>query len=261
MCIAKIGGISLYQSSVLSKFDNIVHGFTTRHGGVSRGAYESLSMSPRRGDDIECVRKNEQILCAELKLDIKKLSSTRQEHTDNIEIIDKEKIGYGVSHMWDKGVDGCITREKGVPILCYSADCVPILFYASDIEAVAAVHSGWRGTEGKISYKTVQKLLEMGAEPSNIYAAIGPAIGQCCYEVDDGVAKRFDEKYSIEKGEGKYMLNLAAVNFDLISMCGVKEENISVCSLCTKCNNDLFFSHRGQNGKSGTLGGIICMRE
>lgn len=261
MCITEIGTISLYQSDTLSQFKDIVHGFTTRKGGVSQGVYESLSMSPRRGDDIECVHKNEEILCRELSLDVKMLTSTRQEHTDRVEIIDEKRIGIGVKTPWDYGVDACITTLKNVPLLCYSADCVPVLIYAKDIGAIAAVHAGWRGTEGGISKKTVQKLTEMGADPTKIYAAIGPCIGQCCYEVDGDVALKFEEKYYIQKPMDKYMLDLGRVNFDLIKECGVNEENISLSGICTKCNNDLFFSHRGQNGKSGTLAGIICMRD
>ena len=261
MCITEIGKISLYQSDVLSAFEGIVHGFTTRRGGVSTGAYESLSMSPRRGDDIACVRKNEEILCTELGLNIENLSSTRQEHTDNIEIIDETNIGIGVRTDWGKGVDACITRVKNVPILCYSADCVPILMYTSDIEAIAAIHSGWKGSALKIVEKTVKRLKEMGANPENIYAAIGPCIGQCCYEVSEDVALRFESRFYIEKGNGKYMLDLGKVNFALVAENGVPEKNISLSNICTKCNNDMFFSHRGQNGKSGTLGGIICMKK
>lgn len=261
MHIREIGAVALYQSEVLSKFGNLVHGFTTRKGGVSTGAYESLSMSPGRGDDISCVRRNEEILCESLGLDIKKLSSTRQEHTDNIEIIDRGHIGIGVHYDWGKGVDACITLEKNVPILCYSADCVPILMYADDIKAIAAIHAGWRGSAAAIAQKTAEKLKSIGANPENIYAAIGPCIGQCCYEVSADVAEKFSEKYYVSKGGGKYMLDLAAVNTDLIAECGVSRKNISVSDICTRCNNALFFSHRGQNGKSGTLGGIICMKE
>lgn len=261
MCITEIGTIALYQSDVLSQFENLVHGFTTRKGGVSRGAYESLSMSPRRGDDIECVHRNEEILCSALFLDVQKLTSTRQEHTDRVEIIDENRIGIGVKTPWEYGVDACITTLKNVPLLCYSADCVPILIYADDIGAIGAIHAGWRGSESAIAYKTVQKIISLGANAKNIYAAIGPCIGQCCYEVDGDVALRFDEKYYIKKPLSKYMLDLGRVNYDLIKECGVNEENISLSGICTKCNNDLFFSHRGQNGKSGTLGGIICMRD
>ena len=260
MCLSEINGIYFNQSEVLLKFNSLVHGFTARKGGVSKGEYESLSLSPRRGDDIECVRENEKILCKALGFNHKRLTSTNQEHTDNLKVIEKEHIGYGITALWNEGVDGIITQLKDVPLICYSADCVPILFYADDIEAIAAVHSGWRGTDKKIAEKTVKKLVEMGANPQNIYASIGPCIGICCYEVSEDVAKNFEKVYYKEKTGGKYMLDLGKVNFDMINKCGVPKENISLSGICTKCRNDLFFSHRAQNGKSGTLGGIICMR-
>lgn len=261
MCVTEINGIYLNKSSVLSQFENIVHGFTARQGGVSTGCYESLSMSPRRGDDPRCVRKNEEILCRALSLDLNRLTSTKQEHTANIEIIDEAKIGHGVLTMWENGVDGCITRIKNVPLLCYSADCVPILLYASDIEAIGAVHAGWRGSESQIVKRCVEEMKGLGAGAENIFAAIGPCIGKCCYEVSDDVALKFNECYYDDKGGGKYMLDLSAVNCGLLKECGVPGENISLSGVCTKCRNDLFFSHRGQGGKSGTLGGIICMVE
>lgn len=259
MCITEIGSISLYQSDVLLKFHNLVHGFTTRKGGVSVGEYESMSLSPFRGDDISSVHKNEEILCSELGLDVNKLTSTCQRHTDNIEIIDGNRVGIGIRYGWEKGVDGVITTLKNVPLICYSADCVPVLLYAEDIGAIAAIHAGWRGTVAGITKKCVKKLTGMGAAPEKIYGAIGPCIGQCCYEVSEDVACQFEEKYRISKGNGKYMLDLSRVNFDLITSCGVEKENVSLSSICTRCNNDLFFSHRGQNGKSGTLGGVICI--
>ena len=260
MCITEIGRISLYQSSVLSAFENLVHGFTTRHGGVSTGEYASMSLSPRRGDDISCVHQNEKILCDALGLDVQRLTSTQQEQTSCIEIIDKSRIGIGVHRQWGRGVDGCITMERNVPLICYSADCVPVLMYASDIGAIAAVHAGWRGTREEITRKCVQKLMLLGANAQNIFGAVGPCIGQCCYEVSADVALQFDEKYSIPTENEKFMLDLETANFDQFIMCGVLPENVSLSGICTKCNNDMFFSHRGQNGKSGTLGGIICMK-
>ncbi len=258
MCITKINSITLYQSELLKEIDGLIHGFTTRQGGVSKGEYESLSLSHMRGDDLSCVQENRKILCRELSLNYEKLTSTRQEHTDNIKIIDKNSVGCGIQTEWDEGVDGIITQEKNVPLICYSADCVPILFYASDIKAIGAVHSGWRGTKEKIAEKAVIKLKELGAKGENIFAAIGPCIGKCCYEVSEDVALNFEEKSYTKKENGKFMLDLADVNTDILKNAGVK--NITISGICTKCNNDMFFSHRGQNGKSGTLGGIICMR-
>lgn len=261
MPIRTVNGLDLYQSDIFSDFKNLTHGFTTRRGGVSRGAYESLSMSPRRGDDNENVRQNEKIVCAALNFNHDKLTSTRQEHTDNIKFVDKTHIGYGVHKDWGEGVDGIITIEKNVPLLCYSADCVPILFYASDICAIAAVHAGWRGSAMKIASKCVKMIKEAGAETENIYAAIGPCIGKCCYEVDSEVAYHFDEQCFLKKENGKFMLDLVKSNEKMLMEEMIPAENISVSGICTKCRNDLFFSHRAQHGKSGTLGGIICINE
>ncbi len=259
MCVTKINGIYLNQSP-LAPFKKTVHGFTARLGGVSRGAYESLSMSPRRGDDPSCVRENEKLLAAALKLDLGKLTSTLQEHTATVRIVHKDDVGRGVSKPWDGGVDGIVTQLRGVPLLCYSADCVPILFYATDIEAIAAVHAGWRGSAAKIVIETVRILTSLGARAEHIYAAIGPCIGKCCYEVSENVARRFDESTYLKKPNGKYMLDLARENLLQLTQCGVPAENASLSGICTACRNDLFFSHRAQGGKSGTLGGIICMR-
>ena len=260
MCITKIGRLELYQSEVLLQFDNLVHGFTTRKGGVSSGEYASMSLSPYRGDDINCVHKNEEILMRELSLDLGKLSSTKQEHTENIGFIDENNIGIGIRYEWERPVDACITTLKNVPLICYSADCVPILLFARDIGAIAAIHSGWKGTKKHIAEKCLEELLGLGADEKNIYGAIGPCIGQCCYEVSGDVANEFDIRYSVPKKAGKYMLDLGKVNFDMLTEKGVPGENISVSPYCTSCNNELFFSHRRQNGKSGTLGGIICMK-
>ena len=164
MCITEIGNISLEQSTVFSQFKNLVHGFTTRKGGVSTGEYSSLSMSPWRGDDIENVRKNEKILCESLSLQIKKLTATKQEHTDTVEIIDESRVGYGIEIPWNKGVDGCITTLKNVPLLCYSADCVPILVYASDIEAVVDLGLDLAGGHEQLGMHAAQALGYLGPD-------------------------------------------------------------------------------------------------
>ncbi len=260
MCITKINGIYLYQSGVLKK-ENLVHGFTARLGGVSTGAYESLSMSPRRGDDPKAVRENEKILVSALGLKLENLTSTLQEHTANVRVIEKEDIGRGVKTQWSSGVDGIVTTLKNVPLLCYSADCVPILFYAADIKAIGAVHAGWRGTAAQIAKNAVRTLFCLGASGENIYAAIGPCIGKCCYEVGGDVAKNFRKDVYTEKENGKYMLDLALENRMQLADAGLREEKISLSGICTSCKNELFFSHRAQHGKSGTLGGIICMRD
>lgn len=255
----EINSVELWQSEPLLRRKEIIHGFTGRRGGVSEGPYASLSMSPRRGDDPKNVRRNEEILCRALGLSFGALSSTCQEHTDEVALIGADEIGVGVAVPWNRGVDAVITLLPNVPIMAYAADCVPILMYAHDIGAVAAVHSGWRGTDKKIARKTVGKLIELGAAPENIIAAIGPAIGRCCYEVSDDVALRFPEACRTEKGGGKYMLDLTEANRLMLAEAGLTD--IDASAPCTRCHNETFFSHRAQGGKSGTLAAVIERRE
>ena len=259
MPIRKIGSVELWQSPLLAERTELIHGFTGRKGGVSRGPYASLSMSPRRGDDPALVAQNRAILCREAGFTEANLSSTNQEHTDRVEIIDSENVGRGVSSAWDGGVDAVITLLPNVPLMAFAADCVPILLYAPDIGAVAAVHSGWRGTEARIAEKTAKRLISLGADAKSMLAAIGPAIGACCYEVSEDVALRFPESCRSAKGGGKYMLDLKLANELMLRGLGlVKIDNSTPC---TKCENEMFFSHRGQGGKSGTLAAVIERRE
>lgn len=258
MPIREINGLDIYMSELLCKRE-IIHGFTGRKGGVSKGEYESLSMSPRRGDDPSSVRKNEKILCEKMGLTYSRLTSTRQEHTDEIAVIDEENVGIGINSPWDKGVDAIITLLPDTPLLAYAADCVPILMYAPSIGAIAAIHSGWKGTWMQIARKAAEKIISMGAESRDIIAVIGPAIGQCCYEVSSEVALLFPKECRIAKENDKYMLDLKKANEMMLRELGV--EKIDISSPCTKCRNDIFFSHRGQGGKSGTLGAVIERRE
>ena len=254
MPIREMNGITLWQSELLLGA-GVRHGFTGRGGGVSKGPYASLSMSPRRGDDPARVRRNEEILCRAAGLTLENLTSTAQEHTSNVELIGRGDAGMGIKRPWGRGVDGIVTTLKNTPLLAYAADCVPLLMYAADIGAAAAVHSGWRGTEGKIALAAVKKLCGLGAKPENIKVAIGPSIGPCCYEVSDDVALRFPPECRREKGGGKFMLDLRSANRVMLESAGVVD--IDADPPCTMCNNELFFSHRGQGGKSGTLAAFI----
>lgn len=255
MPITTLNGVGFYQSPLLLQFPEIRHGFTCRFGGVSTGAYESLSMSPRRGDDPSAVRQNEAIAAHALGVCGNCLTATRQEHTDVVELLTPAQIGVGIQTPWDHAVDGLICTLQGVPILAYAADCVPILLYAPNIGAIGAVHAGWRGTASAIVQKAVRAMTARGADPKRIYAVIGPAIGPCCYEVDAPVAEACGCAAAV--GGGKFMVDLPAANRRLLEAEGLLPSNIDNCAICTKCNNDLFFSHRGQGGKSGTLGALI----
>ncbi len=239
----------------------VKHGFTLRFGGVSEGEYDSLNVGLRRGDDIENAKKNISIAARALGLCEKNLTLTYQTHTDNVVFLKREEVGLGTDKAWDSdGVDGIVTDMEEVPLMCYSADCVPTLFFDGKRRMIGAVHGGWRGTAKKIVKNAVSIMKEHGCRAEDITALIGPAIGMCCYEVSEDVGTVFSEEYPAfvtDKGNGKYMLDLKGITAAQLAAEGLLEENIIQSGVCTSCANDMFFSHRAQKGKSGLLGGFI----
>jgi YfiH family protein len=150
---------------------------------------------------------------------------------------------------------------------------VPVLLEARDADgrvlAVAAVHAGWRGTAGGIVVNAV-KALRHSCGDAEIYAAIGPCIGQCCFEVDKDCVDEFDrlcgkdivDTCFVKAENGKYYGDLVKVNRMLLSGAGVPDAHIDAAGICTCCHPDWFFSHRYatkyQNGKRGTMLSVIC---
>lgn len=234
------------------------HGFSLRDGGVSYGDFNSLNVGLRRGDNPFNVFKNLEICTDRLNLTKENLTLTNQLHTPNVKFVDEADVGKGLIREWGEGVDGIVTNLENVPLMCYSADCVPVLLYDNK-EIIAAVHSGWRGTMGNIVKNAVELMCSHGSNVKNISAFIGPAIGICCYEVSEDVGEVF-ASYSecvIKKDNGKFMVDLKNIVKAQLTREGIIEDNIDVAPYCTSCDNRMFFSHRRQKGKSGLLGGFI----
>ena len=248
---------------------DVTAAFTTRMGGVSTGKFASMNMGFSSGDNKNTVLENYKILFGALGLDYKKAVLSHQTHTDNIKIITKEDIGKGIVKERDfSDVDGLITNIKGVALVTQYADCVPLIFYDPVKQVVATSHAGWKGTVLEIGLKTVNKMAEkFGCNPEDIKAAIGPSIGQCCYEVDDPVSDRIKaikyldlSKLLLDKGNGKYMLDLRETNKQILIKAGLKKENICVSDICTCCNSHFLHSHRATAGNRGNLAAIIALK-
>ena len=134
-------------------------------------------------------------------------------------------------------------------------------------KAIGLAHAGWRGTVGKIGAKVIETMVKnFGTNPSDVVCAIGPAISKCCYEVDKACADNFyalkldDSKFVFPKDDGKFMIDLLECNRQILVSSGVKEENITVSDLCTKCNSELLWSHRATNGKRGTMSAFMTIK-
>ncbi len=243
------------------------HCFSTRIGGVSRLQYtSSLNLAFGRGDPPETVIENLEIFADSESFDPKSIVSVAQIHSDKVVEVDASHRGLGYYREADFSCDGYVTKSPDVTLGIKTADCVPILLEARDengeVIAVSALHAGWRGTAARIAERGVAELIRLGAAPERIFVAIGPCIGQCCFEVSqecrDELAK-IDESLIKDGREGKFFPDLAALNKRVLEQSGVPSENINVLGICTYCEEELFYSHRRQNGVRGSMLSVIKM--
>lgn len=152
--------------------------------------------------------------------------------------------------------DALVTDEVGVSIGIRTADCVPILLIDSRNRAVAAIHAGWRGTAAQISTRTLEKMAgDCESEAEDVYIAIGPCIRECCYEVDEDVARQLApfRPIPVPAKTGKQKVDLAGANRFQLQAAGVKPERIFDCDLCTRCLSEQFYSYRRHPGEPGRM--------
>jgi YfiH family protein len=257
-----IKNLCLISSDVLNGAGGIRHFFTTRKGGMSEGVWASLNIGINRGDKREHVEENFRRIARAVGFDVNNIAVTMQVHGDTVRTVDKGGSPYDPVPF---PCDALITNKPGIALFAYGADCVTILLHDRTAGCIAAVHAGWRGTANGILKKTIEGLTaEYGSKPENVLAAIGPSIGRCCFEVDKAVYDALKEtypeidEYTDIKGI-KYYPDLKALNRVMLIRCGVLPDNISVSDECTKCNKELFWSHRRDGSDRGLQGAVIVM--
>lgn len=225
----------------------LVHGFCGRVGGVSAAPYQGLNLSYRVGDAADAVEANWRHLSACLPEGLR-FARLEQVHGDGVHVATPERLDLGAG-------DAAVTCAEGVVVGVLTADCVPILLRSRTRPAVAAIHAGWRGTVADIAGAAVRRLTQtFGVAPSELEAAIGPAIGPCCYEVGDEVRRQFAAVAPalLDVAQVGRALDLRAANRFLLERAGLRSEAIVACGPCTRCAADRFFSHRAaQGGASG----------
>lgn len=257
------------QFKNLSATGIVKHGFSTRKGGVSTGIFSSMNLNFKRGDDPDAVMENYRRMAAALNMRVEDMVLSDQTHTTNVRVITEEDRGKGILKPQDySDVDGMITNVPEIVLVTSYADCVPLYFVDPVRKAIGLSHSGWKGTVGHIGQKTVWKMHEVyGSEPKDIVAAIGPSICQSCYEVSDDVAEAFKANFTadeaadilLDKGNGKYQLDLWKANWYVLTDAGILPEHLSVTDLCTACHPDLLWSHRKTNGQRGGLSAFLSL--
>lgn len=241
-----------------------VHGFSTRFGGVSRGEFSTMNFGSNRGDDPEAVAENYTRWCeAVFGVGNDAACVTKQVHGNVVRTVTEEDRHICMGRV-PYEADGLVTDRKGLPIFCFTADCVPVLLWDEKGRAAGAVHCGWKSSVADILGRAVDSMKALGAEPGNVRAALGPAIGRCCFETDSDVPEAIsawlggdtDGLWDIMPN-GKHMVDLRAANARRLVQLGVSEENIDVSGECTFCSHDRYWSAR-YTGKHGLQRGSLC---
>lgn len=261
--------LPLLHYPLLENTGIVEHCFTTRLGGVSEDIYSTLNFSFTRGDKEEAVLENYRRVAEVFGKSVDDFVCTDQTHTTVVRLVGREERGYGVTKKRPyTDVDGLITNEPGVILSTFYADCVPLYFVDPVNKAIGLSHSGWRGTVGRMGQKTLEAMAEaFGTNPADVYGAVGPSICQDCYEISEDVAEHFYKEFSghgdeilVNKGNGKYQLDLWKTNEIVLLEAGVLPEHMAVTNVCTCCNADVLFSHRASMGKRGNLAAFLMLK-
>lgn len=242
-----------------------VQGFTTRHEGVSRPPYNSLNLGSTTLDQQHNVEGNRSLLMRAFGVGQDALVTVRQVHGSDILVIDAPNED--ATHFQTVESDAIITNQPGMMIGVCVADCVPILLLDPEKRVAAAVHAGWQGTAARLISKTVAAMKsQFDCDPSALQAAIGPCISPCCYEVDAPVRQAFANStvpwssIAVENGAGKWKLDLATANRELLILAGVPSPAIQTAEMCVCCQRELFFSYRRDRGETGRQMGFIMLK-
>jgi YfiH family protein len=285
-------GLQILESRALGKLGFLVNGFSTRPGGASpSGGEKVLNLGFTEWDERAHVEKNRLAFAVALGARDMPLITLRQFHSDVISVA--AAPGPAAAKEEAPKADALITHDPGLLLAVQTADCVPILLADKKRSVVAAIHAGWRGTLARIAVKTLGRMqMEYGTRPGDVVAALGPAIGRCCYEVGPEVAQAFAMQFpaaadwfdgpfeQLAHGEEplwlpwltmmppghvppppRVQLDLRAANRWQLVDAGVPESQIDVSDLCTACRHNLLFSYRREGSKAGRLMAAIGIRK
>lgn len=201
----------VFQSPLLSKLDGIIHGFSCRKAG-----------------------------------DMRQGEGNRKHFTST--------LGFSQSPVFAQQTHGTMVPGDGLvsrthPVAVITADCAPVLLVDPENQVCAAVHAGWKGTLGGVVVNAVKEMVRVGGDILHIYAALGPHIGACCYDVPEKRVRAFVERFGSDekmsfKVDGAWYLDIGWVNFRQLIDAGISPDHIDAPPTCTSCQNNDFFSYR-----------------
>jgi polyphenol oxidase len=237
----------ILRPQIFDQFPHVIAAQSTRKGGVSKSPYDSMNLGSMTADDIFNIEENKRLFSNGIGFEKSQIVRSKQTH--GTEILTAARGGNF------EGYDALITDEVNLLLCVSTADCVPILVYDDKNKSVAAIHAGWKGTCANLVTKTIAKLKsEYNASAKQVFAYIGPSIGECSFEVDEDVAKSFEKEFvRYDEIKEKYFIDLKAHNKNQLLECGINEANIEVSPYDTYQRTDLFYSHRRENGLTGRM--------
>jgi len=258
----------LHHLSTLCGLDGIVHAVSTRHGGVSRGPFASLNLGLHVGDDPRAVLENRRRLCAALGAELDSMVAGAQVLGRAVAWVTEAHRGRGARDLASAlpDTDALITDTPGLLLAAFSADCPLVALVDPARRAIGLAHASRRGTLGGIARRTVQAMERLlGCRPADLVAAIAPSIGPCCYEVGDEVAAEARAALPqagrfLTRRNGRWRLDLWAANAAQLADAGLAPARIEPPRLCTRCQPELFFSHRAAAGPTGRFALLLALR-
>lgn len=249
--------------------DGVDMAFSTRMGGVSRGVYASLNLGLHVGDDPALVLENRARIMAVFGRSLGEAVCCEQVHGYKVARVGSADRGRGALDL-ESAIPGCdalVTDEPGVYLMSFYADCFPVYFYDPQHRAIGLAHCGWKGTMGRIAAHTLNAMQEAyGTVTAQVEVFIGPGIGPSCFiiqpDLKDKVEVELSELHDIitEAENGTITWDLPETNRQILLQAGVRAEHIKVCSICTACNTDRFYSYRREVGLTGRMAALLGLK-
>lgn len=247
-------------------WSQVSHGFSTRLGGVSPAPWDSLNLGASRGDESAHVAENFRRFRAAIGAPDGPLVKNHQVHGTLVRSVTADDAE-APETVPTFDADGLVTDQPGVTLTVFSADCLPVLFYDPVRRCIAAVHAGWRGTAAGIAAEAVKAMIgRYGCDVHNIRAAIGPGISHCCFETTGDVPSALREHLGAtaeacitDHQNGKFHVDLKRANQLWLEQAGIAPAHIAVCSACTACDLNTFWSHRILAKTRGSMAAMICL--
>ena len=262
-------GTEQYGTFSIFPEDMVTNAVSVRFGGVSKAPYDSMNLTLHVGDDEADVIENRRRFLGLFGLDFDRLTTPEQVHGDRIVRVSETEAGRGRLSYADAipATDALMTDVAGLSLMLCFADCTPILIFDPVRRAAAIAHGGWKGTVRSIAAKTVRAMTDaFGTRPEDCMAAIGPAIGPCCYEVGGEVADEFRKAFPhfadkiLSEENGTTRLDLWEANRLQLEAAGLLPARIDMANVCTSCHARTFFSYRAEGPTTGRIAALMAIK-